>query len=101
MGGVNPPPNLTKWEEYMSIDLKLRKQLPKGAVFMDNSSYDNSIIGTTLDGGIIYSLERMVEEYMVDNECSEEDALDWIHYNTIRAIPYAPDPKPMIVSEVV
>lgn len=85
----------------MSIDIKLRERLPQGAIILDNSSYDNSIIGTTIDGGIIYSLERMVEEYMSDEDCTEEEALDWIHYNTIRAIPYSPDPKPMIVSEVV
>ena len=85
----------------MSIDIKLREQLPQGAVILDDSSYDNSIIGTTLEGGLIYSYERMVEEYMVDNDCSEDEALDWIGYNTIRAIPYLPDPKPMIVSEVM
>ena len=85
----------------MSIDIKLREQLPQGAVILDDSSYDNSIIGTTLDGGLIYSYERMVEEYMIDNDCGEDEALDWIGYNTIRAIPYLPDPKPMIVSEVM
>ncbi len=85
----------------MSVDIKLRERLPQGAVILDDSSYDNSIIGTTIDGGVIYSLERMVEEYMSDNDCTEEEALDWIDYNTVRAIPYLPDPKPMIVSEVV
>ena len=85
----------------MSVNQSIREQLPPGAIVLDDASYDESIIGTTLEGGVIYSYERMVEEYMSDNACDEEEALDWINYNTIRAIPYLPDPKPMIVDEVV
>jgi hypothetical protein len=85
----------------MSLNQKVRDKLPPNSIVLDNESYDNSIIGLTFDGGVIYSYERMVEEYMKDNECNEEEAMDWIDYNTIRAIPYFPKPKPIIVSEVV
>lgn len=85
----------------MSVNQNVRDKLPPNSIVLDNESYDNSIIGLTFDGCVIYSYERMVEEYMKDNECNEEEAMDWIDYNTIRAIPYFPKPKPIIVSEVV
>ena len=82
----------------MGVNFELRDELPHGALVFDNSSYDNSIIGVTLDGRVIYSYERMINEYMEDNCCSEEDAIDWIDYNTIRSLPYAGEKAPMIVS---
>ena len=85
----------------MSVNYYVRGLLPPDSIMLDNESYDNSIIGVTFDDRVIYSYERMVEEYMHDNECSEEDAVDWIEYNTMRALPYLPTPRPMIVYEGV
>jgi hypothetical protein len=85
----------------MSVNLEIRDKLPTNTIVLDNESYDNSIIGVTFDDRVIYSYERMVEEYMKDNNCTEEEAVDWIEYNTIRAIPYFPEPRPVIVYEGV
>ena len=57
---------------------KLRAKLPEDALVFDNFAYDNSIIGTTLDGRVIYCYEKMVEEYMIEEECSYEEAVEWI-----------------------
>jgi hypothetical protein len=83
----------------MSINKEIRDKLPEGALVFDNASYDNSIIGITVDGRAIYSFERMVQEYMNDNGCDEIDAIEWVEYNTIRALPYAGDKAPVIVYE--
>lgn len=83
----------------MSINQKIRDELSSTSIVLDNESYDNSIIGMTFDGAAIYSYDRMVEEYMKDNGCTEEEAVDWIEYNTMRAIPYMPNPKPKVVYE--
>ena len=57
-------------------------------LFTDHS-YDNSIIGlTSEDGRAVYSYELMVQEFMEDEHCSEEEAREWIDYNTMRALPY-------------
>ena len=82
------------------INLGIREKLPIGSIVLDNESYDNSIIGTTLDGRVIYEFSSMVEEYMADNDCCEEEAIDWIEYNTIRAIPYFGDKAPIIVNYI-
>ena len=81
----------------MSVNIEVRKQLPPHSIVLDDESFDDSIIGVSLDDRVIYSLDLMVTEYMVDNDCSMDDAYEWLSYNTLRAIPYMPDPKPMVV----
>lgn len=51
-------------------------------------SYDNSIVGYTSDGAVVYDYERMILEYMSENQCSRIEAIEFIDYNTIRSIPY-------------
>ncbi len=63
---------------------------------LDNSAYDDSIIGVTPDGRLIYSYDKMVVEYMNDNDCTMEDAVEWIEYNTVRALPYFGEGAPII-----
>lgn len=57
-------------------------------IILDNMSYDKSIVGITEDNRLIYSYPKMVEELMKDEGWSEEEAVEWLDYNTIRAIPY-------------
>lgn len=81
----------------MSVNLQLRDELPEDAIVFDNMSYDGSIIGVTTDDRVVYSYDKMVEELMQDEEWSYEDAVEWIDYNTIRALPYAGPNGPIIM----
>lgn len=64
-------------------------------VILDDPSFDDAIIGITEDGHLIYNYDFMVNN-LVDNYIKKglnEDeaytsAIEWISYNTIRAIPY-------------
>lgn len=80
------------------ISKELRRKLPPDSIVLDDESYDNSIIGITLDGRIIYDYDLMVEELMQDDDCSMDEAIDWIEYNTLRAIPYMGNKAPVIVN---
>lgn len=60
--------------------------------------FDNSVRGMTEDGRLVYDFESMVKEFKKDEHCSEEEALDWLSYNTLRAIPYEGDRAPIIMS---
>lgn len=75
----------------------IRAYLPENSIIFDNESYDNSIIGYSTNCNIIYDYRKMIEEYMIQHNCSEEEAIEWIDYNTIRAIPYMPEPKPIVM----
>ena len=81
----------------MAVNMDIRNKLPDGALVFDNHAYDNSIIGTTLDGRAIYGYELMVKELMNDEHWDELDAIEWIEYNTIRAIHYGGEKTPVVV----
>lgn len=85
----------------MAVNLQLRAELPEDAILFDNMSYDGSIIGVTTDGRVVYDYDKMVEELMEDENCSYEEAADWIDYNTIRALPYAGENGPIIMYSVL
>lgn len=68
-------------------------------ILLDDHTYDNSIIGLTVDYRVVYSFEKMVEEYMQDENCTEEEAIEWLEYNTLRAIPYFGERAPIIISD--
>ena len=65
---------------------EIRELLPEEAVVFDNPAFDLSIIGSTTEGGAVYDYNSMVKELMVDDDMSEEDAIDFINYKTIRSI---------------
>lgn len=73
----------------MILEEKRKKLLDDGyneIMLFECQSYDKSLIGVTADGRAVYDYDKMVEEYMEDNECNEEDATEWIDYNTLGAI---------------
>lgn len=58
-------------------------------VVFENPSYLKAIIGISDDGALCYSYEKMVECLMEEDKMEQEDAMEFIDYNTIRALPYA------------
>lgn len=61
-------------------------------------SFDNSIVGITDNGRIVYCYELMVKEFMHDAGVSEEDAVSFIDYNTLRSIDYIEESiRPLII----
>lgn len=82
------------------INIELREyieSLNPYAVLFDNPAFDNSIIGISTSGNIIYDLKLMIEELATDDNITYEEAADFIDYNTIRALPYITEgDKPII-----
>ena len=70
-------------------------------LIFDNHVYDNSIVGISNDGRIVYDYSSMVQEFMNDEDCSEEEAIEWIEYNTMRSLPYAGEMGPIIITSNV
>ena len=67
------------------------------AVVFDNPSYDEAIIGVTDESQVVYDYDAMVKCLMKQEGIDEMEAIDFIDYNTIRAIPYAGDHAPIIM----
>jgi hypothetical protein len=69
-------------------------------MLFENESYDSALIGVTDDDRAVYSYDKMVEWYVNKNSCSVEEAMEWIDYNTLRAIPYAGAKAPIVIKEL-
>ena len=67
------------------------------AIVFDNPSYEDAIIGTSHDDRVVYSFEKMVECLMKEDSMSYDDAVDFIEYNTLRAIPYFGERAPIVL----
>lgn len=60
----------------------------EGLVVLDPRSLDSAIIGVTDDSRVVYDYDKLKSAFMESEQWDEEDADDWISYNTIRALPY-------------
>lgn len=52
-------------------------------VVFENPDYGDSIIGVDINNRAVYSYDKMVENLMKKEKMSEEDAIDFIDYNTV------------------
>ena len=69
-------------------------------VLLKDESYDSALIAVTDDYRAVYSYDKMVEWYMEKNGCTADEAMEWIDYNTMRALPYAGARAPIVVKEL-
>ena len=63
----------------------------------NNYGYDGALIGVTEDGRAVYDYDLMVQWLMDEEGWDEIDAVEWIDYNTIRALPYMGENAPIII----
>jgi hypothetical protein len=66
-------------------------------IYLTNYSYDDALIGISDDNRAIYDYDKMVEWLVVEESFTVEDAMEWIDYNTIRALPYMGEGAPIIM----
>jgi hypothetical protein len=86
------------------VDKEFRKALEALAkdrdvevIILDNHAYDKSIIGITDDGRLVYSFDKMVEEYVEDEGVDDIQAMEWLEYNTIQSLPYMGVHAPIVI----
>lgn len=70
------------------------------ALRSDTPSFDSAIIGVDEYGRLVYSFNKMINEFMQANECGEYEAIEFIEYNTLRALPYFGDMAPIIMYDI-
>lgn len=66
-------------------------------IVFDNPDFDKAIIGVTHDGKAVYDYDKMVYCLMEEDNISEEEAIDFIDYNTIGSLSYAGYYAPIVV----
>lgn len=81
----------------MDAEEKLLNAGYEGVIYFTNYSYDDALIGVTDDDRAVYDYDKMVEWLVREENFTELDAIEWIDYNTIRALPYMGDKAPIIM----
>lgn len=54
-------------------------------------------MGVTTDNRAVYDYDLMVDWLCREENMDHEDAVDWIEFNTLRALPYAGDLSPIVI----
>ena len=80
----------------MSNREKLADAGYEAVVVFDTPDYDEALIGITEDDGAVYDLDLMIAHLVRTEGMDELEALDFIEYNTIRALPYVEN-APVII----
>ena len=98
--------DIRNWLAKLKIDMTLEqlKQLITDLGYEDvtvfeDYDYADAFIGMSDNGRAVYSYDKMVEWLMLKEDWSFEEAVEWIDYNTMRALPYYPD-GPIVVYDV-
>ena len=74
----------------------LEAQGHEETMFFENPSFVKAITGITDSGQLIYDYNLMIEAAMEEEGWTDEEAIEWIEYNTLRTIPYMGHAHPIV-----
>lgn len=81
----------------MSAEERLLDAGYEDVKYLLNEGYDDALVGVSEDGRAIYDFDKMVEWLMKKYGWSDMESIEWIEYNTIRALPYMGDKAPIVM----
>ena len=93
------PPHATPTEQTSNSRTTRERLCDLGyedSVIFDYPDYDDAIVGVTDDGRVVYDYEKMVQSLSEELQISPIEAIDYIEFNTIRALAYQED-GPIII----
>lgn len=69
-------------------------------VLLEDPDFSTAIVGITDDERLVYAYDRMVNHLMLQDHITAEEAMEFIDYNTVRALPYMGDKAPVILYDI-
>lgn len=69
-------------------------------VILESPDYFSAIIGISDDGRLVYSYRKMVNFLVDTDDMSEDEAIEFIDYNTVNALPYMGEKAPIIMQDI-
>ena len=66
-------------------------------IIFKDFSYDSALVGVSDDNRAIYDFDLMIEWLMWAEDFEEDEAVEWIEVNTLRALHYMGDKAPIIM----
>ena len=85
----------------MSVEERILDNGYEDVCLLKDYSYDTALIGVTTDNRAVYDFDKMVEWLVETEEFTEEEAIEWIEYNTVRALPYMGSDHPIIMYPLI
>lgn len=72
----------------------------EGAVYLDHPEYPSAIIGVTTDNRVVYDYSKLIEECVVRDGMTEEEAIDWVDFNVLGALPNGGELGPLVMNRI-
>lgn len=66
-------------------------------IIFKNMEFPNALIGISSNNRAVYDFDLMVRDAMDELKCSETEAIEYIEYNTLRALPYGGPRGPIVM----
>ena len=73
----------------------------ENVLIFSNPDYASAFIGVSEDNRAVYDFNKMVDYLMEVDGMEEIEAIEFISYNTIRALPYFGEDAPIIIYPMV
>lgn len=84
-------------DEEKSAAEKLIENGFEDVTILADFGYDTALIGVTEDNRAVYDYAEMVNWLIFHEEMTMEEAVEWLEYNTLRAIPYFGEKAPIVI----
>ena len=81
----------------MTVEERLLEAGYEGVLLFSDFSYDTALIGVSADNRAIYDYDLMVEWLSEEQGFTFDEAIEWIEYNTLRALPYFGNEAPIVL----
>ena len=81
----------------MTAEEKIANSGFEDICILKNFSYDDALIGISHDDRAIYDYDKMINCLVREHGFTYSEAIEWIDYNTIRALPYMGPKAPIIM----
>ena len=75
-----------EWAEEHGMDL----------LFLSEDFFDDAIVGVTQSSQVVYDIDRMIDLYAANNNCTEEEAMEYLDFNTLCA--YVGEQTPVFIT---
>jgi hypothetical protein len=83
--------------KIMNAEERLLDAGYEGIKYLIDEGYDDALIGVSEDGRAIYDFDKMVDWLIKKYGWSDIESIEWIEFNTLRALPYMGSDAPIIM----
>lgn len=66
-------------------------------IIFESPEYDDALVGVSINNQAVYDYDKMIECLMKSENFTEEQAREWIEFNTISSLPPSDNNYPIVM----